>query len=119
MPAATDSLGKVDLDDLKLTTKVIHGHWKTTILFFLARAPHRFGELRRAVVGISEKVLIQHLRELEADAIVTRKVERTVPPRVEYSLSAHGRTLCAAIEAMAAWGKLRRRYLDRRRRSPS
>lgn len=105
----------VRLEDLEVATAVLHGRWKTTILYHLAQQPLRFGALRRAVGGISEKVLISQLRELEADAIVSRRVEDTVPPRVEYAMTAHGRTLCAVVEAMAAWGVAHRRYLERRR----
>lgn len=108
-------LERVSLADLKVATDVLQGRWKTTILYHLAHAPHRFGSLRRAASGISEKVLVAHLRELEADGIVSRRVEDTVPPRVEYALTPHGRTLCAVAEAMAAWGATHRRHLARRR----
>lgn len=101
---------KVHLDDLKLASGVIHGCWKTTILYFLAEQPLRFGALRRAVDGISEKVLIQQLRELEAASVVSRTVEDTVPPRVEYAMTPHGRTLCPVIERLAAWGRLHRQH---------
>lgn len=99
----------VDLSDLELATAVIGGKWKTTILFHLAREALRFGALRRAVEGVSEKVLTQQLRELESHGVIARRVEQTVPPRVEYSMTPHGRTLCAVIEAMAAWGNYHRR----------
>jgi len=101
---------KVNLEDLKLATGVVHGRWKTTILFFLAEQPLRFGALRRAVEGISEKVLIHQLRELESAGVVSRTVEDTVPPRVEYAMTSHGRTLCPVIESMAAWGHLHRQH---------
>jgi DNA-binding HxlR family transcriptional regulator len=100
---------RIDLSDLKLATSVIGGKWKTTILFHLARQTLRFGELRRAVEGVSEKVLVQQLRELESDGVISRRVEHTVPPRVEYSMTPHGMTLCSVIEAMAAWGNHHRR----------
>jgi len=109
------SLERVRLEDLRATTDVLQGRWKTTILYYLARAPHRFGALRRAIEGISEKMLIAHLRELEADDIVSRHVEDTVPPRVEYALTPHGRMLCAVAETMAAWGATHRRHMACRR----
>lgn len=105
---------RVNLADLQRTTAVLHGRWKTTILFHLAREPHRFGALRRAVDGVSEKVLIQQLRDLEAERIVSRHVMDAVPPRVEYALTAHGKSLCEVVEAMAAWGGLHRRYIERK-----
>lgn len=104
--------GKVHLPALQRTSAVIGGKWKTSVLFHLAQAPQRFGALRRLLPGVSEKVLIQRLRELEADGVVDREVEQTVPPRVEYSLSRYGRSLCPVIEAMAAWGER-----DQRRRA--
>ena len=109
-----NKLDGVNLLDLQTTTGVLHGRWKTTILFHLAREPHRFGALRRAIAEISEKVLVQQLRELEVDRVVSRHVENTVPPRVEYSLTHHGRTLCDVVEAMAGWGGRHRRLVERR-----
>lgn len=106
---------RVNLAHLQMTTAVLHGRWKTTILFHLARETHRFGALRRAIDGVSEKVLIQQLRELEAEMVVSRHVGNTVPPYVEYSLTAHGRSLCGVVEAMAAWGGVHVRYIERKR----
>jgi DNA-binding HxlR family transcriptional regulator len=105
----------VNLDDLDRASTVIGRKWTTTILFHLAQEPLRFAELRRRVGGVSEKVLIQRLRELEAEAIVTRTVEATVPPQVEYAMSAHGKSLCELVEAMASWGSKHRAYLARYR----
>jgi DNA-binding HxlR family transcriptional regulator len=101
---------QVDLDDLRLTTDVLGGRWKSTILACLARRPYRFGELRRAVGGISEKVLIQSLRDLEAERLISRTVEAVVPPRVEYAMTAHGRSLCDLVVAMAEWGRHHRSH---------
>jgi DNA-binding HxlR family transcriptional regulator len=94
----------VNLQDLERTSEVIGRKWTTTLLYHLAQGPLRFGELRRRVEGISEKVLIERLRELEGEGLVSRHVEATVPPQVEYRMTAHGRTLCPVIEEMAAWG---------------
>src|SRR5580658_5047205 len=66
---------------------VVGGKWKSLILWNLAHQPCRFGELRRLVVGVSEKMLIQELKELIADRIITRKDFHEVPPRVEYALN--------------------------------
>ncbi|WP_083472404.1 winged helix-turn-helix transcriptional regulator [Kibdelosporangium phytohabitans] len=67
---------------------VIGGKWKVLILWELAKRPHRFGELRRLLPGVTEKVLASHLRQLEDDDVVHREVFDEVPPRVEYSLRA-------------------------------
>ncbi|MGK8502699.1 winged helix-turn-helix transcriptional regulator [Nocardia asiatica] len=75
------------------------------ILWPLSERPHRFGELRRQVPGITEKVLTTHLRELEADGIVHREVYDEVPPRVEYSLTPLGEQLNAALLPLEAWGR--------------
>ena len=64
---------------------VVGGKWKPIVLWHLSDDPRRFGELRRRVTGISEKMLIQQLREMEADGIVTRRDFRAIPPRVEYA----------------------------------
>jgi DNA-binding HxlR family transcriptional regulator len=67
--------------------------------------PHRFGELRREVDGVSEKVLIQQLRELERDGIVAREVHEQVPPKVVYSLTDRGESLNRALEPLGDWGE--------------
>ncbi|MEW2140382.1 helix-turn-helix domain-containing protein [Streptomyces sp. NPDC005409] len=83
---------------------VIDGKWKVSILWELNQRPRRFGELRRLVPGVSEKVLAAQLRELEADGTVHREVHDEVPPRVEYSLTPLGQELNAALEPLGAWG---------------
>ena len=89
---------------------VVGGKWKTLILWELQPQPRRFGELRRLVEGISEKVLIQQLRELEADGIVHREQYNEVPPKVQYSLTALGESLNSALMPLWAWGE---RHIDR------
>ncbi|MBG0855426.1 helix-turn-helix transcriptional regulator [Streptomyces spinoverrucosus] len=84
---------------------VIGGKWKVLILWALHVRPHRFGELRRELPGVTEKVLAAQLRELEADGIVHREVYEEVPPRVEYSLTPRGETLNEALAPLGAWGK--------------
>ena len=96
----------------QLAMMVIGGKWKPKVLFHLARNDVvRFGALRRAVYGISEKMLIQSLKELEKDGIVRRKVYREVPPRVEYSLTALGQSFIPVLLAMFEWGKSYASYL--------
>ncbi|MGX1776780.1 winged helix-turn-helix transcriptional regulator [Nocardia brasiliensis] len=87
---------------------VIGGKWKSLILWELANhGVRRFGELRRGLPGVSEKMLIQQLRELEQDGIVDREVYREVPPRVEYRLTELGVALNRALEPLGEWGKRR------------
>jgi DNA-binding HxlR family transcriptional regulator len=83
---------------------VMSGKWKPLILFHLSQGTQRFGELRRLVVGISEKMLIQQLRELVDDGIVARRDFRELPPRVEYSLTKFGEGLAMALAPLCAWG---------------
>lgn len=91
---------------------VVAGKWKSLILWELHHhGVRRFGELRRGLPGVSEKMLVQHLREMEEDGLLHREIHREVPPRVEYSLTEHGRTLNEALRALGAWGEQRRRRL--------
>ncbi|UCM88854.1 winged helix-turn-helix transcriptional regulator [Streptomyces marincola] len=84
---------------------VLGGKWKGPILWELdTYRVRRFAELRRGLPGVSEKMLAQHLREMEEDGLVHREVHAEVPPRVEYSLTEHGRTLNRALVALGAWG---------------
>ena len=83
---------------------VIGGKWKAVILWELNAQAYRFGELKRLLPDISEKMLIQQLRELENDGIVHREVFHEVPPRVEYSATKLGATLNAALGPLADWG---------------
>ncbi|MET9951824.1 helix-turn-helix domain-containing protein [Streptomyces sp. NPDC006339] len=84
---------------------VMGGKWKGLILFWLGEGPLRFGELRRTVAGISERMLILQLRELEASGLVHREVHHQVPPKVEYSLTAFGRSLVTALVPLGEWGE--------------
>jgi DNA-binding HxlR family transcriptional regulator len=85
---------------------VIGGKWKVVILFYLTnKGTHRFAELRRKILGVSERMLTQQLRELEVDGIVHREVYPEVPPRVEYSLTEYGKTLRPITQAMCDWGQ--------------
>ena len=90
---------------LDAAVDVVGGKWKPMILWALSTRPHRFGELRRELDGISEKVLIQQLRELQRDGIVDRAVHEQVPPKVVYSLTRLGETLDAALAPLGEWGE--------------
>lgn len=95
---------------------VVGGKWKSLILWELhEKGVRRFGELKRGLPGISEKMLIQQLRELAEDGIVHREVYREVPPRVEYSLTADGTALNAALEPLGRWGVDRIARIDAER----
>lgn len=92
---------------------VVSGKWKSLILWELhAHGARRFGELRRGLPGVSEKMLVQHLREMEDDGLIHREVYREVPPRVEYSLTEHGLSLNEALRPLGRWGTQRRRRLE-------
>ena len=87
------------------TLRVIGGRWKILILYHLLQGTRRFSELRRALGGVTQKMLTQQLREMEADGIVSRKVYAEVPPRVEYSLTRDGQSLRPVVRSMCEWGK--------------
>jgi DNA-binding HxlR family transcriptional regulator len=86
------------------TLDKIGGRWKPIILYNLTNSTKRYNELRKAMPLISEKMLIQQLRELEEDKLIVRKVHPIVPPHVEYSLSDVGREINPILKAMAEWG---------------
>ena len=83
----------------------IGGKYKGRILWVLREGCLRYGELNRAVVGITPKMLTQTLKELEADELITRKVYLEVPPKVEYSLTETGKELIPFISLMRSWGE--------------
>lgn len=101
---------------VKLTAEVIGGKWKPLILFYLEDNTRRFSELQRLIPGTTKKMLTKHLRELERDEVIRRKVFAQVPPRVQYSLTRHGQSLRPILRLMSAWGKRHRaRYGARRK----
>ena len=83
----------------------IGGKYKGRILWVLRDGLLRYGELNRAIVGITPKMLTQTLKELEADELITRKVYSEVPPKVEYSLTETGKELIPFISQMRSWGE--------------
>ena len=86
------------------TLMLIGNKWKIFIIQQLMDKPFRFSELRRAIPGISEKVLTDNLRALEKDCLITRTVFPEIPPHTEYALSDLGDTMRPIIESMATWG---------------
>ncbi len=90
----------------ELTLTIIGGKWKMLIMWHLGKeGTKRFGELKSMMPGITQRMLVSQLRELEEDQIVHRKVYPVVPPKVEYSLTEHGRSLMPILESMDEWGK--------------
>ena len=93
---------------------MLEGRWKLVIIFQLFVHPIlRFSALERAIPTVSQKMLIQRLRELERDGIVRRTVYPEVPPKVEYALTAFGQALCPALNALLKWAALRTRDTKR------
>jgi DNA-binding HxlR family transcriptional regulator len=91
----------------------IGGHWKPIILYHLLSGEKRYNELRKAIPTITEKMLIQHLKQLEADNLVERKAMAVVPPHVTYKLTVSGVGLQSVLFAMAAWA------IEERKKDPS
>lgn len=86
------------------TLKLIGGRWKPLILWQLSTGTKRYNELKKALPKISEKMLIEKLKELESDNLVIRKAKPVVPPYVDYQLSELGNSLTPILKAMAKWG---------------
>lgn len=90
---------------LNATLSVIGGKYKLVILYHLIENPRRFGELQRLIPAVSHKVLIQNLRELEADGLINREIFPVVPLKTVYSLTDFGRTLIPILNAICDWGR--------------
>ena len=95
-------------DGVERAFKVLEGRWKLLILFHLFGGKMlRFSDLERAIPAISQKMLIQQLRQMEKDGIVRRLVYHQVPPKVEYGLTEWGQALCPALDALLKWAACR------------
>ena len=96
---------RIALDTCPVTYAMerIGGYWKPIILYHLMAGDKRYSELRKAIPAVTEKMLIQHLKQLEADGLVIREAKPVVPPYVTYSLSKSGRKLQLVLQAMANW----------------
>lgn len=90
---------------VETTLTMISDKWKVLILRDLLTGTKRFGELKKSLTGVSQKVLTSKLREMEENGLVERKAYPEVPPRVEYSLTPLGRSLQPIMDAMRAWGE--------------
>ena len=88
--------------------RMLEGRWKMVIIFHLFdRGKLRFSELERSISGVSQKMLIQQLRDLEHDGIVSRTVHPQVPPKVEYELTSWGQAMCPALDGLLEWAAQR------------
>ena len=88
-----------------VTMGIIGGKWKTVILYWLIEKPLRYNELRKKMIGVTERTLSLQLKQLEEDGVIVRKVYTSKPPlKVEYSLTDFGATLIPILQAIADWG---------------
>lgn len=93
--------------------RMLEGRWKFLILFQLFGGQvQRFSDLERAIPAVTQKMLAQQLRQLEKDGIVHRKVYPVVPPKVEYSLTPWGQSLCPVLDAILKWAAAREKFTD-------
>lgn len=90
-------------DEMRRAFALLSGKWKLEIMWLLNQRVYRFGELRKAIPGITQHMLTAQLRELEADGLVARTVFAEVPPRVEYEITQKARGLGPTMEALTAW----------------
>ena len=105
MPVASDA----DLQcGMTVAIDAVGGKWKLHLMWVLAEGPVRFGQIRRKLEGVSEKVLAENLRQMEASGLVHRELYAEVPPRVEYSLTPLGESLGEALKPLEVWGERRR-----------
>ena len=106
-----DRLDQTPECGLDVSLAVMGGKWKPLILFHLQSKTRRFGDLKRVVAGISEKVLIQQLRELVAAGVLVRHDYQQVPPKVDYTLTPFGVTLVEALMPLCRWGVRHRAHV--------
>jgi DNA-binding HxlR family transcriptional regulator len=105
-----------DTGGVQAVLNILGGKWKLLILWHLRDGSRRYGELKRLMPGITEKMLIQQLRELEQDGLVTRTAYPEIPPHVEYDFSACGRSLRPVLQVLCHWGN---EYLTQRQKQTS
>ena len=102
MPVSKKEISECPIDAM---LSVIDGRWKGTILWRLSEGPMRTSELLRSIPGITERMLIRHLKELVGDGILVREREKGVHPRVVYSISEYGLTMLPVLEHICTWGR--------------
>jgi DNA-binding HxlR family transcriptional regulator len=108
----SDPIKRLPMLPAERALKVISGRWKAIILYHLFDRPQRLSELQRLLPDVSQKVLIQQLREMEEHGIVSREVFRQVPPRVEYSATSLGLSFEPVLSALCEWGRRHAVELD-------
>ncbi|MZK53810.1 MULTISPECIES: winged helix-turn-helix transcriptional regulator [Clostridium] len=92
---------------ISYTLSIVGGKWKWVLMWILStKGTQRYGEIRKLLPDISHKILIQHLKDLEASGLLSRKEYSQVPPKVEYSLTDKGQTLIPILELMSDWGSI-------------
>ena len=106
MEKQTIDSGEINMhEEMRRAFSLLSGKWKLEIMWLLNQRIYRFGELRKAIPGITQHMLTAQLRELEADGLVARTVFAEVPPRVEYEITLKARGLGPTMEALATWWK--------------
>ncbi|HYG83897.1 MAG TPA: helix-turn-helix domain-containing protein [Verrucomicrobiae bacterium] len=95
---------------LGVALQLIGGKWKGAILQLLEENPHRFGELKRDLLGVSERILIKQLREMEQDGLILRRDFKSLPPKVEYSITPLGASLLEALCPLSEWVSSQTRF---------
>jgi DNA-binding HxlR family transcriptional regulator len=104
MKKQTNARAPVNMhDEMRRAFALLSGKWKLEIMWLLNQRMYRFGELRKAIPGVTQHMLTAQLRELEADGLVSRTVFAEVPPRVEYAITQKARGLGPTMEALTAW----------------
>jgi DNA-binding HxlR family transcriptional regulator len=104
MEKKTKDHGDINMhEEMRRAFALLSGKWKLEIMWLLNQRVYRFGELRKAIPGITQHMLTAQLRELEADGLVSRTVFAEVPPRVEYEITSKARGLGPTMEALTAW----------------
>lgn len=111
MSTASD-LEHSEVCGMSLAIDVVGGKWRLHLMWVLDQGPQRFGQIRRLLEGVSEKVLTENLRHLEATGIVRREIYPEIPPRVEYSLTPLGEELAIALRPLGEWGDKNRQSLN-------
>jgi DNA-binding HxlR family transcriptional regulator len=119
MSKAGASYAERDRCPVYTTIRIIEGRWKPMIIRRLGEGALGFGELRRSMPGVTVKVLRQHLRQLQADGVVTRSVEQRPTLRVRYRLTQHGRTLGPVFESLWTWGVVHLARLEDEKAAPT
>lgn len=102
---------RIELQAVQDALYVVGGKWRFPIIFALCDQPLRFNEMQRAVKGITSRMLIKELRELEVNDLVKRTVYNSSPVVVEYALTNHGTTLESVLRALGLWGKIHRDHI--------